>query len=445
LLKSNYNFFVRRADTTIGYNARTGTFAVLTPEAAQALQSEEEWPDSLESASLLDMGFLHLGDEFSRIGERYTNGRRMERELTLTLLPTLACNFSCDYCFQNDHRRNGIMPDHVQKCVLDFLRFLILQGRNRLSITWFGGEPLLATPIVTKMTRDINCLVEECSAAIVRLEIVTNGTRLDEATARILRDCGITRAQVTLDALFYSPPNKRGIINSQGEPSPILANILGAIKYLDISIRLNISRLNQDEIPEIQTVLAKYGLDKRYYLARVHDFQHEFSHQGQVDSRSRSLSLPLVSNTTHSLSRMEFAEFEKNSLLSRPEGLAAMLEQLRPKSHACAATTQSAFVIDPDGFVSRCWHSAGQPEEAIFRVQDLFESYESSDVATRWLNYSPFPYKECSICKVLPLCMGGCSHPRVFLSTNQPACEAIRENVHYCVSEVGRHLDLPTE
>ena len=64
------------------------------------------------------------------------------------MLTTLQCNFACDYCFQGDH---GDYNKHADRMSLDDSARLAawIEQRldelkpKRLTITFFGGEPLL--------------------------------------------------------------------------------------------------------------------------------------------------------------------------------------------------------------------------------------------------------------------------------------------------------------
>ena len=68
--------------------------------------------------------------------------------LNLTVLPTEQCNFRCVYCYES-FCRGGMSP--VVVTALE--RFLDLRapGLDRLSIAWFGGEPLLAADVVERI------------------------------------------------------------------------------------------------------------------------------------------------------------------------------------------------------------------------------------------------------------------------------------------------------
>src|SRR6266571_796919 len=95
LERSRYNCFVDRPDGVMGYNARTGTFALLSPDIAHMLRSDRPVAETADTPSLLEMGFLHRGDEYEQIVATYQNGKSTGQALGLTIAPTLACNRSC--------------------------------------------------------------------------------------------------------------------------------------------------------------------------------------------------------------------------------------------------------------------------------------------------------------------------------------------------------------
>src|SRR2546422_10473360 len=67
------------------------------------------------------------------------------RILHLILLPTEACNFRCVYCYE-DFRYKRMEPRIVRG--VKGLMARRAPGLDLLSISWFGGEPLLARDII---------------------------------------------------------------------------------------------------------------------------------------------------------------------------------------------------------------------------------------------------------------------------------------------------------
>jgi uncharacterized protein len=68
----------------------------------------------------------------------------------------------------------------------------------------------------------------------------------------------------------------------------------------------------------------------------------------------------------------------------------------------------SAFVIEPNGRLLKCWTKAGNntgKEIAHLLKEETWNSFAISTLQNR----DPFDNQECCNCKILPACMGGLS------------------------------------
>jgi uncharacterized protein len=184
-------------------------------------------------------------------------------------------------------------------------------------------------------------------------------------------------------------------------------------------------------------------LEQFAYLARVSDYEGESGAVVDKDGlrqRPSAKLFPIIQADANTLGRAEFARFEQETMLRKPGAIEAISNKLTPKTHFCSATVGNMFVIDPAGNISRCWLSAGSQSEALGNVHQSYDDCSTTDNAQKWRNQSPFVYASCSSCKVLPLCMGGCSHPRLFMQSNVSPCEAIKQQIQHCVEFVGSRL-----
>ena len=354
-----------------------------------------------------------------------------------------------------------MMSQATKEAALRWIRHWITADRREVLITWFGGEPLLCKRIVLDTSRELRELAGTAGARL-ELTIVTNGILLDSTTAQDLAASGISSAQITIDCLVYDGCHTRGVVDSAGQPSQIIANACEARKYLRIGVRVNVSSDNRRDLPQIVKTLRAYGFSGELRLARVHDFRsegYELIRDKQLrrtdQEGSRSIAQPAGATRQapdlcgHGLDlpRDAYARVEKEVVLESPDGLLVMIEKLRPKGQFCSATGKHMFVIDPVGNISRCWHSAGSQAEALGNVYDdaRHAMLQDSAAAKGWKNYSPFRFGECVRCKVLPLCMGGCSHDRVWISGAKPPCESINQQIQYCVDRVAEHIAITEE
>lgn len=107
---------------------------------------------------------------------------------TVELMLTTACNLRCTYCYQQRKP-----PRTMSREVLDAaIRQLVSSRLQRPRLTLYGGEPLLAAPLVRLALERVRACAPEKMKPDVR--VVTNGTLLDEEMVRLLvsRDVFIT-------------------------------------------------------------------------------------------------------------------------------------------------------------------------------------------------------------------------------------------------------------
>ncbi len=170
--------------------------AASLPEVFAALKQgvTGEWPDAL--TDLRDCGFFVAEGTDKSLRAKFLHQSQHRTDmLHLVVLPTEACNFDCTYCYQTFPR--GKMTREViaglQHFVRDRARFL-----RTVSISWFGGEPLLAPEIIGELSASF---LQSCAAHDVEYtaDIATNGYHLTPERFLQLLHWRIRRFMVTLD------------------------------------------------------------------------------------------------------------------------------------------------------------------------------------------------------------------------------------------------------
>lgn len=155
-----------------------------------------------------------------------------------------ACNFRCPYCMPADRVPDDYGFDSASRLSFDeietLVRGCVALGVSKLRLT--GGEPLLR--------KRLPQLVERL-AAISGLEdiaLTTNGSLL-AAQARALRDAGLRRITVSLDAL--DPQRFSQMTGGRGDIADVMAGIEAAQAAGFASIKLNcvVERgINDDQV-----------------------------------------------------------------------------------------------------------------------------------------------------------------------------------------------------
>lgn len=112
-------------------------------------------------------------------------------DMALTILPTRGCNFGCIYCYEQD-RPNVLMNEQTEKAIVKFV--CSNSNLKRLSVVWYGGEPLLNFDSMVRLTKMFKQLNIEYSA-----KIVSNGYLLTKEKADLMKDLAIRNIQITFD------------------------------------------------------------------------------------------------------------------------------------------------------------------------------------------------------------------------------------------------------
>lgn len=433
LHQSRYNFFARASNGILGYNARTGHFAMLAEDISDQLSGKKTIDPIRNRHDLLELGFIHLGNELEEIRVQFVKDARLTGTTKLTILPTLQCNRNCDYCYQDGRRQNEVMSTETKDNILEWVKNRREFGDAQVtSCTWFGGEPLLAKELVFDMSRSLQTIsLQEGNP--LRMQIVTNGTLLDESTAKILSEVGISHAQVTFDSVFDDGFRRRGVLKDTGRPSVILDNIRMASRHLDIGIRVNVGSYNQDEVPRILHELDNNGFRGSYSLARI------------MNCKGLDWEQHIQGNYPNTLPDADFAILENRHIWARQEYRNRLLRRLTPRTKNCSAHTGRMLVIDPGGFINSCWHEAGVKSEVIGNINNQNNGIFREQLFQRWTNYNPFTSLECCECSVLPLCMGGCMHDRLLYGDERLFCSPLKHNIQFHVEQVAKHIEECTK
>ena len=141
------------------------------------------------------------------------------RDLRLSVIE--ACNFRCGYCMPADKVPDDYGMDAASRLSFDEIETLVRGfarlGMRKLRLT--GGEPLLRKRLPELVAR---------LAAIDGIDdlAVTTNASLLARQARALRDAGLRRITISLDAL--DPALFRELSGGRGELSDVLAGIAAA-------------------------------------------------------------------------------------------------------------------------------------------------------------------------------------------------------------------------
>lgn len=389
---------------TLAYNSLSGALAIWEDHERGVYESvaSDERPRSRDGEALSQLAYggfvVAQGTDELQIIERQYNAHRYDMQtMILTVAPTLACNFACDYCFQGqDKPTRGMQPD-VQDALMAMIE-RVTPAIRRLHIAWYGGEPLLRKDLIASLSDRV---IAHCDANRLAYDamIVTNGYFLTAEVARMLVERRVKQAQVTLDGLPSHHDARRHLHSRNGTFARIIDNLREVVRevpQLRISVRVNIDDRNSGDIEGLIDLLNEEGFGGRdnfkLYFAPI-EAMTEGCHNVEAMTLSKS----------------RYAQLEAR--LYR-HGYKAQLTALPypPRFHGtCAAVRPRGFVIVPSGEIHKCWDTVNDPGRAIGNLFDL-DAINHNELSHAWIKWTPFKNETCRNCKILPNCAGACAY-----------------------------------
>jgi uncharacterized protein len=274
--------------------------------------------------------------------------------LHLVLLPTEACNFRCVYCYE-DFRYKRMEP-WVVRGVKELVRRRSA-SLSHLTISWFGGEPLLARDVIEDVMEGV-CEVSRIHPGIrVRSDATTNGYLLTRRVAERLLDLGVSTYQISFDGPREYHDRKRVLAGGKGTFDRIWANLL-ALRELDrdftITIRVHVDRTNAGAIPQfIDQCAAEFGGDARFEM-----FIRGLSRLGGPNDADLSI----------------FEKEEGEAVYEELRGYARS-RRLRTMSalssdYVCYAARANSFVVRANGRLNKCTVALEHPNNQVGRIRE---------------------------------------------------------------------------
>ncbi|WP_051226675.1 radical SAM/SPASM domain-containing protein [Butyrivibrio sp. MC2013] len=392
---SFYNFFYDLDGANyIAYNSMSNSLA---------LMSHEEYDDYLlfehDNTMYIDEGLLdqlrHGGfiieddvDELSIIRHSMLQSRYSSSHLGLTIAPTADCNFRCIYCYEKDKYSSCMMD---RKTIESIINFVLLKANDikTFHVSWYGGEPLLALDVIERLSNQFIQISHEHNISY-SAGIITNGYLLTEENAKRLAKCQITDCQVTIDGSEQQHNINRPLLSGEGTYTVIINNIFGAAPFLKhISVRVNSDKRDLNAAVD---VLSRF---------RNSAFTNVTVYPAPIKNKKGCF------RSSSCFSCQEFLLFEEQFYDKNADNRQYCSKYPVLRGNVCVADSCNGFVIASDGEMYKCWSDIGCPEMSIGNINSNLRNLSKEIV---YLKNDPTADERCSICKLLPICMGGCPY-----------------------------------
>jgi len=381
------------------YNTLRGSLLEVDEEGKNALTSPTPFstPDCATLELLSANGFivLHAIDELKLFKTKFEKFKYDTSSLLFTLITTYACNLGCPYCYQgNEGKSQGTLTSSHARTIMTFITSEVLKRNSKtFSLFLFGGEPLLNHAVGINIAQILQQWADELKISF-HLGLITNGTLL---TRQVMDECSAFKnifTEITLDGFKEGHDKKKKYHNGAGTYHDII-NVLKRCRNspFDVKIKINIDKENYREIPLLFDDLLAEGL------------------------KGARLTLTVLAPFTHACSSYRPYLGMDDIVVLIPDLWEKALERgfrldISPKSTPvyCGSITESAYIIDPELDVYKCFGSVGIKDHRVGHLSDDGQcryEFPYYDLLSR----DPLLFKDsaCAHCVKLPQCGGGCA------------------------------------
>lgn len=393
---SNYNIIKENEDGIVVYNSYTKASLFLEKDSStDAFKNIEDFYelDKETQDILVNNGFIidSSRDEFAEIKYMYEKKYYDKTFLNIALVPSLACNFACPYCFEKDLKCG---KEDVKKYFSVLKKFAEKNFKNYqcVQISLFGGEPLL----FAKECLDFLDWVKNDSTQKdykYFTSVVTNGSLLTENILKSLLQHDLKLLQITLDSDKETHDLTRKFKN--GNPSfellidkiSTIVDLTKNISDFKFVLRINLSNTTPKKVSESLEYINKRYRPYVNLLIRAVYNTHAYKDNNENDN----------------------SQIDQYFKIGKELGFPIFQESFQYQScEACA--DDKFFYLMPDLTIWKCINDLNYYDACIGNINDDGSIFIDPQKNVKWSKYAmkTFNDKKCMNCKLLPDCYGGC-------------------------------------
>lgn len=415
--KSIYNITAKQDNNYILYNTRSCSMIKLNKEYFDIFNTLD-LTKSEAIEQFYKLGFLvdKSTDELRLILEQYNSYKGDSSKLFLTIAPTINCNFGCEYCFESN-KINKNMSNKTIDRIISYIKDR--EKIKEIKVVWYGGEPTLQIKNILYFNKLRDKYLSNRS---ISQTIITNGFLLNRKNALLLRNSGISNAQITIDGPKVIHDKRRFLKNKKGSFDTIINNIIDIKNIINIDIRINVDENNINFIDDLLDVFIENGFNDKVnvYLAPV--------------VYENGIAKKTCGEQVFTIKSNKYLQFYKKAV---EHCLTKRVIPL-PLPSYCTAILPQAFLITPSGKFGKCWEDVVSIENGKISPNIFENDLINNKLVDNWSSYIP-PYdNKCKTCNLFPICLGGC--PKAVMRNNKSDCIALKNNVEEYVKLLAMQL-----
>lgn len=385
--QSNYNIEERSNNKIYIANTLNLSIIEIKPDEYDCIMSlltgaePKNEKEKTYTNQLLEQGFIVPKDydEKKNLHFDYHKHYFNEDFLDITFIPTFKCNFECPYCFENE-KELTITDSQIETLI----KYFNNQPIKKLSLQFFGGEPLLEWKRIKYLINNIN--VPE-----LKTQITTNAYLLGLYFNEVVEL--INSFQITIDGNEANHNKTRVLNNGVGTYDIVVKNtkkLLSCMKTEKketcLVLRINLLNVSTEDFNTLLSEFIEYAYLENFYL-----------------------SLRPVYNTHKFNKKNDSAKMlEDYYKIAKDQGFKVAAIQ-KAVTYCEGDSGTNTYFLNPDLSIWKCVNNMDYKDSKIGQINEKGKAIINKELLKKWSYKNPFEDSNCRHCKYLPLCLGSCA------------------------------------
>ena len=310
-----------------------------------------------------------------------------------TILTTMSCNARCPYCYEHERKKRSMSRNIAG----DVAAYITRTAMPRITLSWFGGEPLINPGVITLICREL-----KANEIPFRSTMVSNGYLFNDMNVdAMLETWNLQRVQITMDGTEERYNKVKAYIYPDADGYKRVLNNIDLLLSagIKVDIRMNLSKDNADDMEALADVLQERFAGRGLGAYAWPLFE------GEGDP-------PLVlTDAERSYVYGRYIRLQDHLV---EIGLAGRynLSQIKPAN--CMSDNGKSVVIMPEGSLSVCEHHSDDE-----LIGSIYGGTHDTAVLESWRERLKIP--ECRECILLPQCT------KLKKCSTDPCCRETRQ------------------
>ena len=352
--------------------------------------------DDLKNIRMLKRMGMLLNQEINEaeLSRKFHNRLRSDlSRIYVRILTTYDCNFDCGYCIEEGVKKPIYMDAQCSDALVNWLMDRAERnGTEQISLSFYGGEPLLNPEPIYRISERLQRLAVE-KGVVVPSSITTNGSLIDSEMLQDLTELGLVSIKTTIDGERETHNARRPFKSGRGSFDIIMENISKIPETVKLIIQTNVDSENIGNFPRLLDLFESLGLKDRIDNLVVSPIYESFDSVSMLaahDQGCMRLSDPRLDDALNYAERLIAAR-----------GFRSEVGNI--KYRICGMNSRGGMlVIDPLGVIYSCPAFVGREGFSIGDIYHL-ELDVSKEIPEEKL-------EECFHCGYFPVCGGGCRY-----------------------------------